>query len=264
MQQWLDDPQSVDCLQEIFGYSLLADTSLQKMFFLLGPRRSGKGTIARILRGLVGAHNVAAPTLGSLQGEFGLQPLLNRTLAVIGDARLSGRSDEAQIVERILSITGEDAQTITVADEKRRADAEQKCRVLSRDLVTRDVGTLSLCELAEIDTLLKSAGWTRGKLAQSVEVFLQIDRLQREAKAVDGRQLESEYTAAAKANEVAASALHETCYRPDGERDRLRAEFDASRERANAAKHSLEQFRGLELRLRQLKDQNASLLIGAA
>jgi len=43
---------------------------------------------------------------------FGLQPLLNRRLAIISDARLSGRSDQAVITERLLSISGEDGLTV--------------------------------------------------------------------------------------------------------------------------------------------------------
>lgn len=109
---WEHQPEQIDTLQEIMGYLLLPDTSLQKMFMLIGPKRSGKGTIARVIRGLVGEHNICAPTLGSLQEQFGLQPLVGKTVAIVGDARLSGRADESVIVERLLSITGEDAQTV--------------------------------------------------------------------------------------------------------------------------------------------------------
>jgi putative DNA primase/helicase len=44
--------------------------------------------------------------------NFGLQPLLGKTVAVISDARLSGRTDSAVVVERLLSISGEDAQDV--------------------------------------------------------------------------------------------------------------------------------------------------------
>ena len=109
---WPDDSSSIKTLQEIMGYLLLPDTSQQKLFMFIGPKRSGKGTIARVIRQVVGPENIAAPTLGSLQGEFGMQPLLGKTVAIIGDARLSGRTDSAVIVERLLSISGEDAQTV--------------------------------------------------------------------------------------------------------------------------------------------------------
>ena len=72
----------------------------------------GKGTIARVLTALVGRDSVAYPTLASLQTNFGLAPLIGKQLAFITDARLGTRSDQAAITERLLSISGEDAQTI--------------------------------------------------------------------------------------------------------------------------------------------------------
>lgn len=109
---WPDDPQSIELVQDWFGYCLTPDTRQQKAFMLVGPKRSGKGTIARTLTKLVGSSNVCAPTLGGLATNFGLWPMIGKQLAIIGDARLSGRTDQAAIVERILSITGEDRITI--------------------------------------------------------------------------------------------------------------------------------------------------------
>jgi putative DNA primase/helicase len=108
-QLWPDDAESIATLQEWFGYTLTADTSQQKLLMLIGPKRSGKSTIGRVLRALCGPENTAGPTLSSLTSGFGLAPLINKPLAIIADARLGGRADQAIIVERILSITGEDA-----------------------------------------------------------------------------------------------------------------------------------------------------------
>ncbi len=109
---WPDDPASIECLQEWFGYLLTPDTSLQKILVLIGPRRSGKGTISSAVENLVGAENCAAPTLGSLANNFGLQPLIGKPVALVTEARLSGREDIGPVVERLLSISGEDRQTI--------------------------------------------------------------------------------------------------------------------------------------------------------
>jgi putative DNA primase/helicase len=109
---WPNDPESIATLQEWFGYLLTPDTRLQKMLLLIGPQRSGKGTIGRILKGVIGEGNVCGPTLASLVTNFGLWPFLGKTAAIISDARLSGRADQAVITERLLSISGEDAQTI--------------------------------------------------------------------------------------------------------------------------------------------------------
>lgn len=109
---WPGDPESVSVLQEVFGYFLVSDTRQQKMFLLLGPKRSGKGTIGRVLRGLLGENSICAPTLASLSTNFGLQALIGKQLAIVSDARLSKRADGQIIAERLLSISGEDALTI--------------------------------------------------------------------------------------------------------------------------------------------------------
>lgn len=109
---WPDDPESIAALQEWFGLLLTPDTRYQKILFLLGPKRGGKGTILRVLRELVGPANVAGPTLGSLALNFGLWPLLGKSVAAISDARLSGRTDASVVTERLLSISGEDALTV--------------------------------------------------------------------------------------------------------------------------------------------------------
>ena len=109
---WPDDPESIGCLQEWFGYLITTDTSQQKVLCLISPKRGGKGTISRVIRGLIGTENVAGPTLASLASPFGLWSLINRSVAIVPDARLSGRSDRATVVERLLSISGEDFLTI--------------------------------------------------------------------------------------------------------------------------------------------------------
>jgi putative DNA primase/helicase len=109
---WENDQQSIHTLQEWFGYCLTPDTSQQKIFSMFGPRRSGRGTIARVLTALLGPVNVAGPTLNSLTSNFGLSPLIGKPLAIISDARMSSRIDHAVVVERLLSISGEDTLSI--------------------------------------------------------------------------------------------------------------------------------------------------------
>src|SRR5262249_34938023 len=52
------------------------------------------------------------PTLASLATNFGLAPLVGKPLAAISDARLGARHDALIAVERLLSISGEDAITV--------------------------------------------------------------------------------------------------------------------------------------------------------
>ena len=49
------DPKAEHLLQEMFGYILSGASSLQKILMIVGPKRSGKGTLGRVLVELVGA-----------------------------------------------------------------------------------------------------------------------------------------------------------------------------------------------------------------
>ena len=109
---WADDVESIETLQEIFGYLVSGDTRQQKMFLLIGPKRSGKGTIARVFTAMLGRHHVAGPTLAGMGTNFGLSPVIGKPVAIISDARLSSSDNTSIVTERLLSISGEDTLTI--------------------------------------------------------------------------------------------------------------------------------------------------------
>ncbi|MCX7049971.1 MAG: phage/plasmid primase, P4 family, partial [Candidatus Sumerlaeota bacterium] len=109
---WGSDEESISLLQEWFGYLISPDTSQHKIGVIIGPPRSGKGTLARVARSILGERSTCGPTLGALAEGFGLQCLIGKSLAIIADARLGGRSDAAAITERLVSISGEDALNV--------------------------------------------------------------------------------------------------------------------------------------------------------
>jgi P4 family phage/plasmid primase-like protien len=95
----------IKALQEIFGYLLTSDISQEKCFMLLGPPRSGKGTMARMMGTLLASTTIAGPTLSDFGTEFGLETLIGKQLAIIDDLRI-GRRDQNLMVENVLKITG--------------------------------------------------------------------------------------------------------------------------------------------------------------
>jgi putative DNA primase/helicase len=104
--QWADDQESIDVLHEVMGYLLTPDTRYQKMFLLIGPPRSGRSTIRDVITALIGECNVASTSAIALGNQFGLEPLLGKSVAIMADARISGDSSTA--TERLLRIVGED------------------------------------------------------------------------------------------------------------------------------------------------------------
>ena len=137
---WDEDVLSIDFLRQWFAYCLTNKADKQKIMLLIGPMRSGKGTIAKVLTELLGVGNIANPTLTSLYSQFGLEPLIDKKLAIIPDARLSGRSDQAVIVERLLSISGGDRLVIDRKHKQPLPNIELKCKMM---MVTNELPYLA-------------------------------------------------------------------------------------------------------------------------
>lgn len=114
-QYWLPNEDGtpageVMLLQEIIGYLLTPDTSLQKIFVLLGPGRSGKGTIGRVITMLLGELNVAASSLQALAQEpFGRQPLIAKSACIISEAAIGPKIDKVTVTGHLKAISGEDS-----------------------------------------------------------------------------------------------------------------------------------------------------------
>jgi putative DNA primase/helicase len=107
-----DDKEAQEFLAEWFGYVISGRTEQHKMAALIGKKRSGKGTIARVLSALVGKGNVSGLNLGLLSGTFGLEPFVGSALAVASDVRWHSRAigDAVQI---LLEVSGEDHVTVS-------------------------------------------------------------------------------------------------------------------------------------------------------
>lgn len=112
LSQVFEDPESIEAIQRWFGYLLLPDTSLQKMMFIIGPTRSGKGTMMKVMMGLFGRQSVASPTLNGLVDQYALHSMYGKSIAIIPDARLSRRADRETVTEKLLSLVANDPQDI--------------------------------------------------------------------------------------------------------------------------------------------------------
>ena len=106
------DGERIACLQQWFGYNLIADNRQQKLAMLIGPPRSGKGTTMAVMSELLGKHNVASSSLASLGGRFGLEPLVGKLAALIDEGHLGKFSDTSLVLERLKAISGGSEQTV--------------------------------------------------------------------------------------------------------------------------------------------------------
>jgi putative DNA primase/helicase len=166
---WPKEPAAIDALGEWFGYVISGRLDLHKILLNIGPTRGGKGVIARIETALIGRGNVAGPTLNSLGGEFGLAPLIGKPLAIISDARFVGKNSNI-VVERLLSISGED--TLTVNRKYRdqwTGKLPSRLHVISNELP--QLGDASTAIVGRIVLLPLSLSWL-GKEDHSLELRL--------------------------------------------------------------------------------------------
>lgn len=102
---WPDDPESIARLQEWFGYILSGRTNHHKMLLLLGPKRSGKTTIAYVLKQMVGAANYTEARSDSIAAQFGLESLIGKTLVLFDDDRVTGNAK--RFTDTLKNIIGE-------------------------------------------------------------------------------------------------------------------------------------------------------------
>lgn len=112
---WLSDILSaadVEVLRQWLGYLVSGRTDLQKMLVMIGPPRSGKGTLLWLMEELLGPGSTASVAKLSVFAEtFGLESFLGKRLVVMPDVRWTSQHT-ADAVPEILSITGCDARDV--------------------------------------------------------------------------------------------------------------------------------------------------------
>jgi putative DNA primase/helicase len=97
--------------QQMFGLLISDDMSFQKIFYLKGMPRAGKGTKMRIMDALIGEQNIANHSIRDLAGGFGREGLLGKSLLKITDMNAGRDLDEA--VSILNAISGEDPIHVT-------------------------------------------------------------------------------------------------------------------------------------------------------
>lgn len=103
----------IAALQEFGGYSMTPQTAIQRILFIYGPTRSGKGSVGRTLVATIGDHNAASKSIADFNGAHALEDLPGKTLLSISDNRNDPNPKlSQQAVERLLGISGEDKQNI--------------------------------------------------------------------------------------------------------------------------------------------------------
>lgn len=123
-----DEPDKIKLMREWYGYCMTSDTKMHKLMLMRGPKRSGKGTAAAVLQAIVGQDQCASTSFAQLTGNFGLEGLVGKQLALMGDARLPRNGDSMRALEILLNIVGEDPVNVDRKFKKPLANHRLKCR----------------------------------------------------------------------------------------------------------------------------------------
>jgi P4 family phage/plasmid primase-like protien len=109
---WDNDKELKESLRAWIGYVLIDSMKQQKFAVFKGASRAGKGTVVRVIEGLVGRRNFLACSMNIFGSDFGLEPFIGRRLAIFNDAEAGSGSQGHVATERIKSIVGNDSVSI--------------------------------------------------------------------------------------------------------------------------------------------------------
>lgn len=123
-----NDQEKIGLLAEWMGYNCVPDMSHEKMMIFTGRPRSGKSTVLEALRHMLGYEQCCESSFQSLCGPFGLQPLMGRLAALIGDAKTPHVRESDAALEKLLQIVGGDPTTINCKGTIQMPIIQLKCR----------------------------------------------------------------------------------------------------------------------------------------
>lgn len=100
--------ERAEALREWIGHLMIPDVTQHKIAVLHGVPRSGKSTIGRMIRRIIGPENAAAANLLALSSNHGLSPYVGKNAMIFFDAHMSSKQAGEQSLEILKTISGGD------------------------------------------------------------------------------------------------------------------------------------------------------------
>lgn len=105
-KEWLNErtePEYQPLLQEFFGYILHPKNHYRKFFILVGPARTGKSTLANVIRMVIGRENISGCDLNKLGTDFGPIETLGKMVNLSTEWGRTGRRINEGILKGFVS-----------------------------------------------------------------------------------------------------------------------------------------------------------------
>lgn len=125
LAEWFPDRESADHLEEILGHLLLGGMEYDKIFALLGEPRAGKGTVMRLLHGMIGS-GYSTQSIDDLTDRFGAEDLLGKSVIHLAEAVSPEAGRKA--VSLLKRVSGRDEGLKVKMKGSKSVDADMFCR----------------------------------------------------------------------------------------------------------------------------------------
>lgn len=108
LAQVLVDEGLIALMMQWLGHLITTDVTIQKLLYLQGVPRSGKGTIGRLLDALVGKPNVSSHMLSDIATNFDRESMIGKSLLKVSEVHAGNKQELEKAISIINQITGED------------------------------------------------------------------------------------------------------------------------------------------------------------
>lgn len=98
MEEWFpSDKWAFDVVLRWFGYSMTTDTRQNKFCFFYGPTRAGKGSLARLLCGIVGKNNYSAANYSAFEDKFQALGMHDKLVVTMEEVEATPKEHEKRL-----------------------------------------------------------------------------------------------------------------------------------------------------------------------
>jgi hypothetical protein len=98
MDQWFPgDKAAYEVVLRWFGYSMTTDTRESKFMFFYGPTRAGKGSVARLLCGIVGKNNYSAANYSAFEDKFQASGMHDKLVVTMEECEATPKEHEKRL-----------------------------------------------------------------------------------------------------------------------------------------------------------------------